>query len=227
MKAFSKYVIFFRFNGHTLKFSILNAFNRHIILMNEHQNDVDFETMANRLASYVDQIQPVIQLTGALQEQIDKLKKENALIIQDNCRLTLLDEDLRKDLKEAFQDANKWRSLYEDIEQQLTAVERRNTEVSRKGEKLHVKYMESKEKYNALKERFNELLEDRNEMIRASEAAYDEVAACLQAVASHVARPSNWEDEAEASDWDITDPWEEEEEESSTVSSPNAEEESS
>ena len=195
--------------------------------MNEHQNDVDFETMAHRLASYVDQIQPVIQLTGSLQEQIDKLKKENALIIKDNCRLTLLDEDLKKDLKEAMQDANKWRSLYEDIEQQLTAAERRNAEVSRKGEKLHAKYMESKEKYDALKERFNELLEDRNEMIRASEAAYDEVEACLQAVAGHVARPSDWEFDHEASDWDITDPWEEEEEESSTVSSPNAEEESS
>lgn len=188
--------------------------------MSEHQSTVDFEAMTNKLASCVDQIQPVIQLTGSLQEQIDKLKKENALIIKENCRLTLLEEDLKKDLKEATRDANVWRARSNELAQQLTIV-------SRKGEKLHAKYLESKEKYEELKGRFNELLEDRNEMIRASESAYDEVEACLQAVASHVARPSNWEFDQEASDWDITDPWEEEEEESSTVSSPNAEEESS
>ena len=165
----------------------------------EPRNNIDSETMVHRLAAYVDQIQPVIQLTGSLQEQIEKLKKENELIIKENCRLTLLNEDLKKDLKEAMRDANKWRDQRDKLEQ--------------KAEQLRKKYFEGKEKYEELQERFDKMLEDRNDMIRASEAAYDHVEECLQAIANEVARPSDWELDGLASDWDISDPVEEEDEE--------------
>ena len=85
--------------------------------------------------------------------------------------------------------------------------------MTNKYDELRKKYFEGKEKYEELQERFDKMLEDRNDMIRASEAAYDHVEECLQAIANEVARPSDWELDGLASDWDISDPVEEEDEE--------------
>ena len=176
----------------------------------ERQN-LDFETMANNLATYVDRMEPTLQSLTVLQEQLAMLKKENERLASDVNKLEVKNRFLRDELKDVYKDAGYLREERDNLEKQLDAARERC-------DKIRAKYFEGKQKYEMVKEAYNDLS---NSYDNVCEAAKD-----LEDYWQHVTEESEaigtFLKEADiqsmgfdaADDWDISDPVEEEEEES-------------
>ena len=171
--------------------------------------DLDFETMANHLATYVDRMEPTLQSLTALREQLAILKQENERLTTDVNKLEVKNQFLRDELKDVYNGAGKLREERNDLQKQLRAAQERC-------DKVRAKYFEGKEKYEELKHSYDDLANSYDNIREAAEDLkeyWEHVTDESEAIGTFLkeAEIDDW-GFGEADDWEISDPAEEEEE---------------